>query len=109
MHVHRAWLDMDVRAPDRIQQFLAREHPVRVREEEFQQPTRNQYGAEGTPDYATARLWDDGIIAPSETRRVLALCFSAASLYFFKTEMAVSHFSGEISPLASTLSPTART
>ena len=33
---------------------------------------------EGNPYYATARLWDDGIIAPSETRRVLALAFSAA-------------------------------
>ena len=34
--------------------------------------------SEGNPYYATARLWDDGIIAPSETRRVLALAFSAA-------------------------------
>ena len=33
---------------------------------------------EGIPYYATARLWDDGIILPSETRRVLALAFSAA-------------------------------
>jgi 3-methylcrotonyl-CoA carboxylase beta subunit len=47
-------------------------------EEEFKQPIREQYEAEGNPYYATARLWDDGIIAPSETRRVLALCFSAA-------------------------------
>ena len=49
-----------------------------VEEEEFKQPIRDQYEAEGNPYYATARLWDDGIIAPSETRRVLALCFSAA-------------------------------
>jgi 3-methylcrotonyl-CoA carboxylase beta subunit len=48
-----------------------------VEEEEFKQPIRDQYEAEGNPYYATARLWDDGIIAPSETRRVLALCFSA--------------------------------
>jgi 3-methylcrotonyl-CoA carboxylase beta subunit len=47
-------------------------------EEKFKQPIRDQYEAEGNPYYATARLWDDGIIAPSETRRVLALCFSAA-------------------------------
>ena len=47
-------------------------------EEEFKQPIRDQYDAEGNPYYATARLWDDGIIAPTETRRVLALCFSAA-------------------------------
>ncbi|MCZ7657281.1 MAG: methylcrotonoyl-CoA carboxylase [Xanthobacteraceae bacterium] len=46
-------------------------------EEEFKQPIREQYEAEGNPYYATARLWDDGIIAPTETRRVLALAFSA--------------------------------
>jgi 3-methylcrotonyl-CoA carboxylase beta subunit len=49
-----------------------------VEEEEFKQPIREQYEAEGNPYYATARLWDDGIITPGETRRVLALCFSAA-------------------------------
>ncbi len=47
-------------------------------EEEFKQPIREQYEAEGNPYYATARLWDDGIITPAETRRVLALCFSVA-------------------------------
>jgi 3-methylcrotonyl-CoA carboxylase beta subunit len=49
-----------------------------VEEEEFKQPIREQYEIEGNPYYATARLWDDGIITPAETRRVLALCFSAA-------------------------------
>jgi 3-methylcrotonyl-CoA carboxylase beta subunit len=49
-----------------------------VEAEEFKQPIREQYEAEGNPYYATARLWDDGIIAPAETRRVLALCFSVA-------------------------------
>ncbi|HXW84222.1 MAG TPA: carboxyl transferase domain-containing protein [Candidatus Binataceae bacterium] len=48
-----------------------------VEEEEFKQPIRDQYEVEGNPYYATARLWDDGIIAPSETRRVLELAFSA--------------------------------
>jgi 3-methylcrotonyl-CoA carboxylase beta subunit len=47
-------------------------------EEAFKTPIREQYEGEGNPYYATARLWDDGIIAPSETRRVLALAFSAA-------------------------------
>ena len=47
-------------------------------EEDFKQPIRDQYEAEGNPYYATARLWDDGIITPAKTRRVLALCFSAA-------------------------------
>jgi 3-methylcrotonyl-CoA carboxylase beta subunit len=47
-------------------------------EEAFKNPIRDQYETEGNPYYATARLWDDGIIAPSETRRVLALAYSAA-------------------------------
>jgi 3-methylcrotonyl-CoA carboxylase beta subunit len=47
-----------------------------VEEEEFKQPIREQYEAEGNPFYATARLWDDGIITPAETRRVLALAFA---------------------------------
>jgi 3-methylcrotonyl-CoA carboxylase beta subunit len=48
-----------------------------VEEEEFKQPIREQYDTEGNPYYATARLWDDGIITPAETRRVVALAFSA--------------------------------
>jgi 3-methylcrotonyl-CoA carboxylase beta subunit len=47
-------------------------------EEAFKQPIRDKYEEEGNPYYATARLWDDGIITPGETRRVLALAFSAA-------------------------------
>jgi 3-methylcrotonyl-CoA carboxylase beta subunit len=47
-------------------------------EAKFKQPIRDQFDRESDPYYATARLWDDGIIAPSETRRVLALCFSVA-------------------------------
>jgi 3-methylcrotonyl-CoA carboxylase beta subunit len=47
-----------------------------IEEEEFKQPIREQYEAEGNPYYATARLWDDGIITPAETRRVLALAFA---------------------------------
>jgi 3-methylcrotonyl-CoA carboxylase beta subunit len=49
-----------------------------IEEEEFKQPIRDQYETEGNPYYATARLWDDGIITPAETRRVLGLCFAAA-------------------------------
>src|SRR5271163_4291369 len=49
-----------------------------VEEEEVKEAIREQYEAEGNPYYATAGLWDDGIITPAETRRVLALCFSAA-------------------------------
>ncbi|WP_088342886.1 MULTISPECIES: carboxyl transferase domain-containing protein [Rhodomicrobium] len=47
-------------------------------EEAFKAPIREQYDREGSPYYATARLWDDGIITPMESRRVLALAFSAA-------------------------------
>ncbi len=47
-----------------------------VEEEEFKQPIREQYEEEGNPFYATARLWDDGIISPVETRDVLGLAFS---------------------------------
>jgi len=38
---------------------------------------RQKYKDEGNPHYATARLWDDGIIAPADTRRVLFLALSA--------------------------------
>ncbi|MGE0750111.1 MAG: carboxyl transferase domain-containing protein [Variibacter sp.] len=47
-------------------------------EETFKKPIRDQFDAQSDPYFATARLWDDGIILPSETRRVLALAFSAA-------------------------------
>jgi 3-methylcrotonyl-CoA carboxylase beta subunit len=46
-------------------------------EEAFKAPIRARYDSEGSPYFATARLWDDGIVAPSETRRVLSLAFSA--------------------------------
>jgi 3-methylcrotonyl-CoA carboxylase beta subunit len=47
-------------------------------EEAFKQPIREQYEHEGHPYYATARLWDDGVIDPADTRRVLALGLSAS-------------------------------
>ncbi len=47
-------------------------------EEAFKAPIREQYDREGSPYYATARLWDDGIIMPVESRRVLSLAFCAA-------------------------------
>jgi 3-methylcrotonyl-CoA carboxylase beta subunit len=47
-------------------------------EEEFKAPIRRQYEEQGNPYYATARLWDDGIVDPLETRRVLALGLAAA-------------------------------
>jgi 3-methylcrotonyl-CoA carboxylase beta subunit len=47
-------------------------------EEAFKQPIRQQYETQGHPYYSSARLWDDGVIDPAETRRVLALCLAAA-------------------------------
>jgi 3-methylcrotonyl-CoA carboxylase beta subunit len=47
-------------------------------EEEFKAPIRERYEAEGNPYYATARLWDDGIIDPAQTRDVLGLALSAS-------------------------------
>ena len=47
-------------------------------EESFKAPIRAQYEAQGNPYYATARLWDDGVIDPADSRRVLGLALSAA-------------------------------
>ena len=47
-------------------------------EESFKTPIRDQYESQGNPYYATARLWDDGIIDPADTRRVLGLALSAS-------------------------------
>ncbi len=43
----------------------------------FKAPVRARYEAEGDPYYATARLWDDGVIDPAQTRDVLGLAFAA--------------------------------
>ncbi len=48
-------------------------------EDEFREPIRAQYEKQGNPYYATARLWDDGVIDPADTRLVLGLGLSAAS------------------------------
>jgi 3-methylcrotonyl-CoA carboxylase beta subunit len=47
-------------------------------ERAFKQPILDKYEEEGSPYYSTARLWDDGIIDPADTRTVLALALSAA-------------------------------
>jgi 3-methylcrotonyl-CoA carboxylase beta subunit len=47
-------------------------------EDAFKAPIREQYETQGHPYYATARLWDDGIIDPADMRRVLALGISAS-------------------------------
>jgi 3-methylcrotonyl-CoA carboxylase beta subunit len=47
-------------------------------EEVFKSPIRDQYETQGHPYYASARLWDDGIVDPAETRMVLGLSLSAS-------------------------------
>jgi 3-methylcrotonyl-CoA carboxylase beta subunit len=47
-------------------------------EETFKAQMRSQYETQGNPYYASARLWDDGVIAPQDTRKVLGLSLSAA-------------------------------
>jgi acetyl-CoA carboxylase carboxyltransferase component len=44
----------------------------------FKQPTLDKYEQEGNPYYSTARLWDDGVIDPADTRTVLALALAAS-------------------------------
>lgn len=60
-------------------QLARRDEPLMTPDEQeaFKQPTLAQYEREGNPYYATARLWDDGIIDPAETRQVLGLALSA--------------------------------
>nr|MBA2698410.1 methylcrotonoyl-CoA carboxylase [Nocardioidaceae bacterium] len=48
-------------------------------EEEFKAPIRDQYETQGSPYYSTARLWDDGVIDPADTRRVLGIGLAAAA------------------------------
>ncbi|MBV6634203.1 MAG: methylcrotonoyl-CoA carboxylase [Alphaproteobacteria bacterium] len=47
-------------------------------EADFKAPIADQYETQGHPYYASARLWDDGIIAPADSRRVLGMALSAA-------------------------------
>ena len=44
--------------------------------EDFKAPIRQRYEEEGHPYYASARLWDDGVIDPLQTRDVLSLCLA---------------------------------
>jgi 3-methylcrotonyl-CoA carboxylase beta subunit len=47
-------------------------------EQDFKQPIIDDYEHQGHPYYASARLWDDGIIDPADTRQVLGLAISAS-------------------------------
>ena len=48
-------------------------------EEGFKAPIRDQYELQGSPYYSTARLWDDGVIDPADTRRVLGMGLAVAA------------------------------
>jgi 3-methylcrotonyl-CoA carboxylase beta subunit len=48
-------------------------------EEEFKAPIREQYEQQGNPYYSTARLWDDGVIDPADTRTVVGLALSVVA------------------------------
>ena len=60
-------------------QLARRGQPLMSEQEQaaFKQPILDKYETEGSPYYSTARLWDDGIITPPETHRVLGLALSA--------------------------------
>jgi len=63
-----------------LSEIREKSHKTALSEEEetaFKQKIMNQYETQGHPYYATARLWDDGIIDPKDTRRVLALSLGA--------------------------------
>ncbi|MPZ65674.1 MAG: methylcrotonoyl-CoA carboxylase [Pseudonocardiaceae bacterium] len=69
-----------VLATVRRDQFEARGQEWSADEEgEYTRPIRAQYEEQGNPYYATARLWDDGVIDPADTRMVLGLGLSAAA------------------------------
>jgi 3-methylcrotonyl-CoA carboxylase beta subunit len=56
----------------------AGKHWSGAEEDAFKSPIREQYERQGHPYYASARLWDDGIIDPADTRRILGLALSAS-------------------------------
>jgi 3-methylcrotonyl-CoA carboxylase beta subunit len=69
-----------VLATVRREQYEQRgEHWPLEDEEAFKAPITEQYEEQGNPYYATARLWDDGVIAPTDTRRVLGLALAACA------------------------------
>ena len=63
----------------RLEGLRARGRDMNLEEQEgFKAPILEKYEAEGNPYYSTARLWDDGIIDPLDTRMTLALGIAAA-------------------------------
>jgi 3-methylcrotonyl-CoA carboxylase beta subunit len=52
--------------------------PSKEAQDKFKAPIREQYERQGHPYYASARLWDDGVVDPADTRRLLGLAISAS-------------------------------
>ena len=52
--------------------------PSKEAEEDFKKPIREQYETQGHPYYSSARLWDDGVVDPADSRRLLGLALSAS-------------------------------
>jgi acetyl-CoA carboxylase carboxyltransferase component len=69
----------NVLVQDKRDQLLAQGKELSPEEEEeIRRPVLEKYEREGSPYYATARLWDDGVIDPLDTRTALALGISMA-------------------------------
>ena len=64
---------------DAYRNLIIQHHPDKGGDEEkFKDPIVAKYEAEGHPYYASGRLWDDGIIEPTQTRHVIGLSLSAS-------------------------------
>ena len=69
----------EVLAQVRSENAMRRQEPwSETAETEFKSAIEQQYEKQGHPYYASARLWDDGVIDPADTRRILSLALSAA-------------------------------
>jgi acetyl-CoA carboxylase carboxyltransferase component len=62
----------------RVLSTVRGEFPSEAERDAFEAPILDTYEREGSPYFATARLWDDGIIDPLDTRRVLAMGIEAS-------------------------------
>jgi acetyl-CoA carboxylase carboxyltransferase component len=74
----RAHLDHGRRAGGKRPRHGQGRLPSKEAEEKFKAPIREQYERQGHPYYASARLWDDGVVDPADTRRLLGLAISAS-------------------------------
>ena len=69
----------DGRRAGRVGAGRGARRPTATDTEDFKAGIRDQYEHQGSPYYSTARLWDDGIIEPADTRRVLGMGLAVAA------------------------------